>query len=83
MKKAGYSPKFAANNADKLLKNTNVKKYIAEINEKITKTNIATVEEIQMFWTSILYDEQQETKDRLRASELLAKCKGLFNTESW
>lgn len=83
MKRAGYSPKYAATNADKLLKNTNVKNYIAELNAKITKSNIATIEEIQAFWTQIFNNPEEETKNRLRASELLAKCKGMFNNDDW
>lgn len=81
MKRAGYAPKYAATNADKILKNTNVRAYIEEINAEITKSNIATIEDIQAFWTEILNNPREETKDRLRASELLAKCKGMFNND--
>lgn len=81
MIKAGYSPKFAANNTTKMLNNTKVAEYIAEINSKITNHNIATIEDIHSFWTAILNDNTVAVRDRLKASELLAKCKGAFNND--
>ena len=33
--KAGYKEKYAGVNADKLLKNTNIQKYIEELQEKV------------------------------------------------
>lgn len=81
MIKAGYSVKFAANNTGKLLNNNNVAEYIEELNAKITNNSIATIEEIHAFWTSIFKDERVATRDRLKASELLARCKGAFNND--
>ena len=81
MIRAGYSVKFAANNTGKLLNNKNVAEYIAELNAKITNNNIATIEDIYTFWTEILNDETVAARDRLKASELLAKCKGAFNND--
>lgn len=83
MKRAGYAPKYAATNADKLLKNTKIKEYITKINAEITKSNIATIEDIQGFWTEVLNDPKAQMKDRLKASELLAKCKGMFINDDW
>ena len=83
MIRAGYKPKYAGTNADKLLKNTKVQKYIAEINAQITKSNIATIEDIQSFWTEVLNNERVQMKDRLKASELLARCKGMFDNDEW
>lgn len=39
---------------------------------------IADAEEIQAFWHSMLTDPEADPKDRLKASELLGKVKGLF-----
>lgn len=49
-----------------------------ELNESITKNTIASLEEIQEFWTSIYKDKAIKDSDRLKASELLAKSKGGF-----
>lgn len=49
-----------------------------ELNEKITNNNIATIEEIQAFWTEMYKDASTKDTDRLKASELLAKSKGGF-----
>ena len=38
--KAGYSEKYAGQNADKLLKNTNVREYLNRIQGQINQTNI-------------------------------------------
>lgn len=49
-----------------------------EINDRIDNKNIAELEDIYEFWTNIFNDNFEETKDRLKASELLAKSKGAF-----
>ena len=81
---AGYSPRYARGNAHKLIKRQDVKEYIKYLNalsENDLKSNIATRMEIQSFWTDIMKDTDSPMKDRLRASELLAKAKGLFRNE--
>ena len=85
MIKAGYSEKFAKNNTGKLLNNVKICEYITNLNNEVTKNNtnshIATIEEIHAFWTEIFNDVTVSTRDRLKASELLAKCKGAFNND--
>lgn len=81
---AGYSPRYARGNAHKLVARRDVQEYIQYLNVvglpgKVNK--IATVKEIQAFWTEIINDPTHEIKDRLRASELLAKSRGAFNNE--
>lgn len=81
---AGYSPRYARGNAHKLVARRDVQEYIQYLNTvglpgKVNK--IATVKEIQTFWTTVLNDTTLEIKDRLRASELLAKSRGAFNNE--
>lgn len=89
-KKAGYSPKSAAKNTTQILKSKEVQEYLTKIREEITKHyvetvtettkyNIASAAEIQQFWTEIMNSEREETKDRLKASELLAKVQGMFD----
>lgn len=79
--KAGYSKKSARTGANKLLQNAQVKAYIAQKSSEIATNNIASIQDIQTFWTNIMHDEAEPTKNRLRASELLAKAKGMFNNE--
>ncbi len=49
-----------------------------EISKKINNHNIAELEEIFEFWTNTFKDNSEETKNRIKASELLAKAKGGF-----
>nr|DAV36509.1 MAG TPA: Terminase small subunit [Caudoviricetes sp.] len=81
---AGYSPSYARGNAHKLIKRQDVQEYIKYLNvlsENDLKSHVATTTEIQTFWTDIMKDSDSSIKDRLRASELLAKAKGLFRNE--
>lgn len=92
--KAGYRATSARTSAAKLLKREDVLQYITQLNEEITrnyaekvaesvKYDIASIAEIQSFWTDIMKNEDEPMRNRLRASELLAKAQGMFNTESW
>ena len=92
--KAGYKPASARTSAAKLLKRRDVQEYITQLNAEVAqnytqkvaecvKYNIASIAEIQGFWTKIMNDEEEPMRNRIRASELLAKAKGMFNTESW
>lgn len=65
-------------NASKLLTNANAKKYVEELNNKSTNKSIATITEIKEFWSTILRNTQETTKERIKASELLAKTYGAF-----
>lgn len=76
--RAGYSEKYAGQNADKILKNTNVKEYLAYFQKKVDQKAIKSVEEVQQWWSSIIDNTEEGTKDRLKASELLVKSKGGF-----
>ena len=58
--KAGYKEKYAGVNADKLLKNTNISKYIKKITEEHTNNRIAKAEEILEFLTATLRGEVTE-----------------------
>lgn len=80
--RAGYSANAARQTAYKLLRNPEVKEYIRQLNEEVITDNVATIQEIQEFWTKILRDPEEATKNRVRASELLAKAKGMFS-DNW
>jgi phage terminase small subunit len=80
-RKAGYNPRYARENAPKLLQNTKIQEELAALVKSKQSARIASVEERQQFWTSILRGEENyeaEMKDRLKASELLGKCQGDF-----
>ena len=75
---AGYSAKSAASNVDKILKNTEIQAAIQNREKERNSAAIATREERQTFWTSVLRDPETDLRDRLRASELLGKSEGDF-----
>lgn len=77
--KAGYSNNYANHRAYQLLENVEVKNYIKELSKSGESKRIATAEDVQAFWSSVMNDDNQQMKTRLKASELLAKTQGLFN----
>ena len=63
-RKAGYSKKYAGNNAQKVLKNTNVSRYVSEKQsqiEKIKGTDIMSLAEIQQRRTVIARGEAKDS----------------------
>ena len=78
---AGYSPKTAKSAKQQIMEKHGVKKYLDELRHKETKKRIATVDDIKAFFTDIMNDTEQATKDRIRAAELLAKIAGAFNND--
>lgn len=81
--KAGYAETYAYHKAYKLLENVEIKNYIKELSKSDESKRIATAEDVQAFWSSIMNDNNQQLKARLKASELLAKVQGLFNNNDW
>jgi phage terminase small subunit len=77
---AGYKARGngAEVNACKLLRNTKVRDYIMKRNKELDKSTIADMQEVKEFWTNLLRDKKTDTKDRLKASELIAKTNGAF-----
>ena len=66
--KAGYSPKTAHVQGCRLLKLDKVQAAIEARTRSASKKRIATREERQAFWTAVIYDPSEATRDRLRAS---------------
>jgi phage terminase small subunit len=79
--KAGYSNSYANHLAYKLLENIEIQDYIKELSKDGENKRISTAEDVQRFWTSVMNDVNEQMKNRLRASELLAKTQGLFNND--
>ncbi|MGG1677332.1 terminase small subunit [Neobacillus sp. NRS-1170] len=78
--KAGYEAEgnAAEVNASRLLRNAKVQEYIKERNAQLDVEFIADITETKRFWTEIMRDENAEMKDRLKASEFIAKTNGAF-----
>ena len=57
--RAGYSPKFARNNAPKLLHNTTIQRYLSEIQDAITQGNIAKLTEKKEILSAIARSERR------------------------
>ncbi len=78
-RQAGYSPKWADRQAHELMeKNGEIAAAIRQREKERTDALIATREERQRFWTSIMRDEDVDLRDRLRAAELLGRSEGDF-----
>lgn len=77
---AGYKPTYAKAQAYKLLAREDVKNYISYLQSKegVVERHIMEIADIQEFWSELINDTKELTKNRLRASELLAKSKGAF-----
>jgi phage terminase small subunit len=74
--KAGYSVNYANAQSYKLL--DIVGDYIKEQNKALESNRIADMKEVKEFWTDILRNNDVEFKDRLKASEFIAKTNGAF-----
>lgn len=79
---AGYSENYANKQSYKLFEREDVKKYIEYLREKNSvEVDIMTAQEVQKFWCDTIKNPGVLTRDKLRASELLAKAQGQFSNE--
>ncbi len=76
--KAGYSQKYANRIAAQLMDNEKIVERIRARESERDAAEIMTREQRKIFWTAIARDSSQSIRDRLRASELLAKSEGDF-----
>lgn len=72
------SDETAMAGASRLLRDDKVKKYIENLGKNIVSKRIATLEDIQAFWTDTMNNNEDKKGDRLKASELLYRAKGGF-----
>ena len=70
---AGYSAKTAEWQGPQLLQKPHVREAIKKRQDIESRERIANRQERQAFWTKIMFDPNENMKDRLRASELLGK----------
>ena len=73
---AGYSETYADRNSKYLL--GIIGDEIKKAQENIKNDNIKSIEEVQQWWSEVMDDNEENTKNRLKASELLVKSKGGF-----
>ncbi len=79
---AGYSVKSAYSIGAELLRKPEIKNYIEQqINER-TNSLIADRTEREKFLTVIMRDDTEDTKQRLKACELLSRLQGDFIVKS-
>jgi phage terminase small subunit len=78
--RAGYEAdgNAAEVNASRLLRNAKVHEYIKERNAQLDVEFIADINETKRFWTEIMRNAGSDIKDRLKASEYIAKTNGAF-----
>lgn len=79
-RRAGYEKRYAGQNADKLLKNTNISAYIAERMGEQDKKRVADADEVMEFYTAVMrgevkdqFDIDASLSDRLKAGAELMK----------
>ena len=76
---AGYKAK--TDNSFQSIGTENLRKlaeYIKDRDALLESPRIATMEEVNAFWTATMRDKSQEMKDRLKASEMRARAAGGF-----
>lgn len=76
-KKAGYSGKTAYSQGQRMLKNVETQKYINELTATAKDKRIASADEVIEFFTGVMRDKEEATKNRLKAAENLAKRYGM------
>lgn len=76
--RAGYSEKYARAQSHKLLANVGISGYLEERNKVLESDKIATMIEVKEFWTNTMRDSESDLKDKLKASEYIAKTNGAF-----
>ena len=75
---AGYSEKSARVQGRRMITNVNVANAIKKREAQRLAPAIATRQERQEFWTSVLRNKDEAMKNRLKAAELLGKSEGDF-----
>ena len=76
--KAGYSSKTARSIGAENLTKPYIKEAIKIRNKEIESKRIANMKEVKEFWTALLRNTAVEPRDRLKASEYIAKTNGAF-----
>lgn len=76
--KAGYSKKTAYSIGQRLLKNVEIQNYLQTLTEAAKTGRIATIDEVLTYLSDTMRNEEEQTKERTKAAELLGKRYGMF-----
>ncbi len=76
-KRAGYSGKTAYSIGTENLKKPEIEKYIKELTQTAKTARIASADEVLEFFSGVMRNGKEPTKNRLKAAENLAKRFGL------
>ena len=79
--RAGYSAKTAYSIGNELLKKPDIQQALQQAISARNSNLIADREERKKFWSRVMYDDSENMKHRLKASELLAKADGDFTQQ--
>lgn len=74
----GCKRETADANGTRMLGNARVLQYIESRNQQLANKRIADMQEVKEFWSSVLRSSEVEMKDRLKASEFIAKTNAAF-----
>ena len=74
----GGDIKCAESASSRLLRNVKVKDYISNLNKSLDAPKIASMAEVKEFWADTMRNEKADLKDRLKASEYIAKTNAAF-----
>lgn len=77
-RRAGYSHRTARGMGAENLTKDYILDYIKARNKEIESKRIANMKEVKEFWTKLLRDIVADPRDRLKASEYIAKTNGAF-----
>jgi len=75
---AGYSERTARGSSARLLANAGIRTALADLAADAHTAAVADAQEVRAWWTKVMRDDEGEMRDRLKASELLARAAGEF-----
>lgn len=76
--KAGYSEKTARITGCENLTKPNIQQYIEDKQKELENNRLADMTEVREFWTEAMRNSENSMKDRLKASEMIARTSGAF-----
>lgn len=77
-KRAGYSERTARAIGCENLMKPNIARYIEKMNTRLASERIADMTEVKEYWTATMRNVEEETKERTKVSELIARTNGAF-----
>ncbi len=75
---AGYSEKTAKQTGYENLTKPYIQQYIEEKQKELESNRMADMTEVREFWTEAMRNPDNAMKDRLKASEMIARTSGAF-----